>query len=300
MSVNPEPSYHLCPDFSISPPPDGHLTLGSIIKNLKVDGVSHPLNLNSIVDIPPAEIFPQEGPHEITKFTRTLGELRSVEGSIWAKIFGPDGPGGKLSFLRKRTDNETLTVESLLTRYFIPTEEYMKKALETPGVAIFVGVTQREVPVYLITGLKVAVGAKLSKTRTKSTHAAGEASGTDPHTGTSAGASAAYKGDGTAVAGFDGSKPFVLGFRVRKIWWRRDGVRQTSDSVAGSVLEDADDDGEPSILAGLEFDDFAVSNDATIKVFEEKEDSAGVEACRWIIPDLSDSGVSSSSGYDFS
>lgn len=162
MSVNPKPSYHLCPDFSISPPPDGHLTLGSILKNLDVDGVAHPLDLGSTIDIPNTEVYPRDAPDSKSGFTRTLHELRSVEGSFRAKIFGLDGLGGSLGFLRKRTDDETLTVEDLQTRYFSPTEEYMKKALELPNVALFVNVTRMKVPVYMVTGIKVAVGAKLS------------------------------------------------------------------------------------------------------------------------------------------
>lgn len=288
MSVNPKPSYHLCPDFSISPPPNGHLTLGSIIKNLNVDGVAHPLNLNTVIDIPTTDIFPRDGPHSMTGFTRTLRELRTVEGSIWAWILDSEGPGGKLTFLRSRADDETLRVDSLLTRYFSPAEEYMKKALETPGVATFARLTQMKVPIYMVTGLKVAVGAKLSKAQTRSTQASAEAAVTGPHTNASSGAKAAYADDHSAVAGFDGSKPFVLGIRVRKIWWRKDGVRLTSDDVAGSVLGDSDEEDEPDILAGLQFEDVAVGDDDTTsaKVFEEKGNSTGIEPCWWIMPDM--------------
>jgi hypothetical protein len=56
-----------------------------------------------------------------------LKELRSFESSIWAKIFGWDGLGAAFSFLRKREDDETLTVEKLLLRYFIPTPEYVNR-----------------------------------------------------------------------------------------------------------------------------------------------------------------------------
>lgn len=73
---------------------------------------------------------------------------------------------------------------------------------------------------------------------------------------------------------------------MRKIWWRKDGTRLASDGVAGEVLEDADEEDEPDILAGLEFDDFAAGDDNTTsaRVFDEKEDSTGIEPYRWIMP----------------
>ena len=115
MPVNPKPSYHLYPDFSISPPPNGHLTPGSTLKNPEVDGVAHSLNLSLTIDIPGADVCPRDTPDSKSGFTRTLLELRSVEGSIWAKIFDWDDLGDNLGFLSKRADDETLTVEELFS-----------------------------------------------------------------------------------------------------------------------------------------------------------------------------------------
>ncbi|KAH6953872.1 hypothetical protein BKA56DRAFT_708078 [Ilyonectria sp. MPI-CAGE-AT-0026] len=281
MSVNPKPSYHLCPDFSISPPPNGQLTLGSVLKNLNVDGVSHPLNLNAVIDIPDNEIFPRDGPHSITGFSRTLKYLRSVQGSIWAWIFGPSGPGGQLSWLRSQSDDETLTVDTILTRYFSPTEEYMKKTLEAAGVVMFTRLTHMKKPIYLVTGIKVAVGAKLSQAHTSNTEASGKVVATDPNTGASGGASGSYTSSRSSAMGFDGSKPFVLGIRVRKIWWLKDGTRSTSDDVAGTVLGDSDTDEDEDIFTCAKFDDIAIDNDdySPDKIVEEREDKTGDEPC---------------------
>lgn len=97
-STSPKPSCRLCPAFSIAPPPNGHLTLGPILESLDVDGVPHPLNLNAAIEIPEEDIFPRVGPDAKTGFTRTLKELRSIETSIWAKIFSLQGLGGTFSF----------------------------------------------------------------------------------------------------------------------------------------------------------------------------------------------------------
>ncbi|KAJ0350153.1 hypothetical protein COL154_013375 [Colletotrichum chrysophilum] len=82
------PSYHLCPDFRIPPPPNGHLTLGSILKNFEEDGVQFPLNNGNVEPIPDGAIWPQDGPHAERGFTRNISELRSVGAGIWSKIFG--------------------------------------------------------------------------------------------------------------------------------------------------------------------------------------------------------------------
>ncbi|KAL7803905.1 hypothetical protein V8C43DRAFT_266357 [Trichoderma afarasin] len=284
MSVSPTPSYHLCPDFPIPPPPNGHLTLGTILASIDLRGVLRPLNLNSVPDIPATMTFPKDGPHSITNFTRTLKQLRTIKGSIWAQLFSFGGPSEKLNFLSTRDDDETLTVADLRTTYIIPSEEYMKKALENAGVSLFINVTKMKAPVYMITGLKVAYGAKLSGMHSKIKNASGEANVTEPHSGISAGAEARYESENTTSNGFDGSTPFILGIRVRKIWWKK-RIRQTSDTVSGSILADSDDEDAPSLLVGLEFEDDFVAEDNSLneaKVIEEVDELTGPEPCQWV------------------
>ncbi|KAL5089022.1 hypothetical protein Trisim1_006165 [Trichoderma cf. simile WF8] len=285
MSISPTPSYHLCPDFPIPPPPNGHLTLGTILPSLGLEGVLRPLNLNSVPDIPAEFKFPKDGPHSITNFTRTLKQLRTVKGSIWAQLFSSGGPSEKFNFLSTRDDDETLTIADVQTTYIIPSEEYMKKALENDGVSLFINVTKMKVPVYMITGIKVAYGAKLSGLHSRIKNASGEANVTEPNSGISAGAEAGYESENTASTGFDGSTPFILGIRVRKIWWKK-GIRQTNDNVSGSILADSDGEDAPSLLVGLEFEDDFVAEDNSLnqaKVIEEVDELTGPEPCQWVL-----------------
>ncbi|SCV25225.1 uncharacterized protein FFB14_00118 [Fusarium fujikuroi] len=286
-NTSPKPSYHLCPDFSIAPPPDGHLTLGSVLESLDVDGVAHPLNLNAAIKIPPEHIFPRNGPDSKTGFTRTLQELRSVETSIWAKIFSLQGLGGTFNFLKKRTDDESLTVEQIQTRYFSPTEEYMTKSLELPDVAGFITVTKKEEPVYMVTGLKVAIGAKLSKVKSKTKNLKAELGASDPQGMASAGGSGGYTSEDTSAMGFDGSTPFVLGIRVRKIWWEN-GVRRTLDKVPGRALDNAGAHNKVGPVSGAKFvEDFLVDDGETPtlgKVFGNEIDGLGIEPSNWVLP----------------
>ena len=253
-SVSPKPSFHLCPDFSISPPPDGHLQLGSILRGVDLDGVLMPLNIGATVDVPSDQLWPRNKPQEKTGFSRNLRELRSLEGSLWAKLFGGHGPGAAFSFLLRRDNDETLTVDKLLVRYFLPTEAYVKQALEADGVAFYVRSTKQKKPVYLITGLMWVEGAVLSKIQSRQKKLGAQGGATDPHSGTTGGASGGYEGDDSVGASFDGSTPFVLGIRVRKIWWDKEGARKDALDVVGATLGDGrrrlDD-----LLDGLQYAD---------------------------------------------
>jgi hypothetical protein len=133
----------------------------------------------------------------------------------------------------------------------------------------------------MVTGLKVAVGATLSKVRARKTQAAGEAGAADPHSGAAAGGDGGYKSEDEAAAGFDGSKPFVMGMRVRKIWWKH-GVRHTSDDVAGSTMGDD----RASADAAVDFvDDFTFDVAAPAgEVFVNEDAGLGIEESNWIFP----------------
>jgi hypothetical protein len=282
-STSPVPSYHLCPDFSIAPPPDGHLTLGSILTSLDNSGVSRPLNLNATIDIPDNQIFPRSGPDSKTGFTRSLKELRATEASIWAQIFHSIGP--RFSFLRDRTDDETLTVDDMQTRYFIPDDGYITKSLQNSNVTGFIDETKKKVPLYMVTGLKVAFGAKLSKAKSKSSNLNAQVGVTDPQAVVSGGTTSGYTNEASAAVAFDGSSPFVLGFRVRKIWWENDTLKR-SDEVAGSTLESGTHQGKASIVEGARYhDDFLVDDQSTVsgEVFDNTKEMLGVETSQWVI-----------------
>ncbi|KAK4445255.1 hypothetical protein QBC34DRAFT_413505 [Podospora aff. communis PSN243] len=260
-SISPKPSFYLCPDFSV--PPDGHLQLGSVLRGLDLDGVLTPLNLGHLVDVAPDQLWPRDKPQEKTGFSRSLRELRSIEGSLWAKLFA--GSSGSFSFLRRRDDDETLTVDKLLVRFFIPTQAYVKQALEADGVASHVRITKQEKPVYLVTGLMWVEGASLSKTSSRQNKLGAQGGATDPNTGTTAGGSASYEGDNSVGASFDGSTPFVLGIRVRKIWWEK-GVRHDELDAVGATL--GGNRGRMDMLDGLQYlDDEEVDGGPTGQTF---------------------------------
>ncbi|KAH8736868.1 hypothetical protein BGZ61DRAFT_470375 [Ilyonectria robusta] len=75
-SFSPQPSFHLCPDFSIAPPPNGQLELGSVLRGLDFDSVFTPLDIGGTIKVPDSQLKPLDKPSEKAGFSRSLKELR--------------------------------------------------------------------------------------------------------------------------------------------------------------------------------------------------------------------------------
>jgi len=285
MSINPKPSYHLCPDFSIAAPPNGPLDLGSVLPSLDVDGLL-PLNEDLRIPVPADRILPRGGPDVKRGFSSTMSRLRSAEAGIWAKIFGMDNLGGELGWLHKRNEDKTLTIKELRTTYFNPTNEYMAQTLALRNVDAFVQATRKKAPLYMITGIKVAVGAMLSETKGKTDEVTAKGGAVEPNSMTDVGGKIGFTNEDKAAVGFEDSTDFVLGYRLRKIYWKN-GVMKTSDKVAGSTLEEGRAQPTASVLADVEVvDDFTTEDEltATGRVFVHEEGLGGIEPSVWVLP----------------
>jgi hypothetical protein len=281
MSFNPEPSYHLCPSFGLSPPPKGHLDLGTIVQSLDIDGVEFPVNQDCRVPVPEVDRYPHDGTHEKQGFTRKLKELRATRASIWAKIFSL--VGAQFGFLCERSDDETLTVEKLCICYFIPSKEYMERALEQSHVIAYLDKTAKRGPLYMVTGYMYAEGASITKVKNKQGSLLGKTVATELTSSLTAGAGAGYSGDESSTVGFLNSSPFMLGLRVRKIWWDKDGSKQTSDDVAGAVLG-ASGSSQRCILDGIQYkDDWTPEGNYEQLNSDNGNKELGLESSVWAI-----------------
>lgn len=202
----PWPYFHLCPDLNFPPPPDGRLKLGTMLRDLSIGNVIFPFDTGKAIEVPDSQLRPLDGASKIGGFTRSLEELG--EGNMLEAIAGNE-MGSKpyrLQFLENK--NKILTVEKLNVRCFVPTPEYIDKALKMDDVANYIETTKRKRPVYMITGLMWTEGAtKLVDRR--------------------------------GAGGFnrDSSSPFIVGIRVRKIWWRKNGTRYESEDVLNATSD---------------------------------------------------------------
>ncbi|KAL1873556.1 hypothetical protein Daus18300_003921 [Diaporthe australafricana] len=241
-------------------------------------------SFRSTTAFPDDTIHPRDGPHAERGFTRNVNELRSVSAGIWSKIFSLGSLSSKFS--RCHGTGDLLTVKELLTRTFIPDKEYTNKSLEIPKVKAYVITRKLEVPVYMITGLMIATGASWSSKKTKMTEAAAEAGLVEPASNASVGGSAGYTRNKERTTGVEDSNDFVLGIRVRKIWWEK-GIRQTSDRVVGRVLESKMSTVNIGSHASLRIvDDFELDDPETSsadKRFCDESAQMGSEPIVWIL-----------------
>ncbi|KAK6524504.1 hypothetical protein TWF281_011411 [Arthrobotrys megalospora] len=279
-SISPRPSFHLCPDFSIAPPPDGHIQLGSVLRALDIDGVLAPLDIGATVPIPASQLLK---PTEKAGFSRSLKELRSLDGSIWARLFGWDGLGALFSFLRKRENDEILTVEKLFVQYFVPTPEYMDQALNVDGVSFYVNNNKFKKPVYLVTGLMWTEGAKLSKNQSNNKMISGRAATTDPHSGFTGGSSEAYETENSLATSFNGSTPFILGIRVRKMSWDKQNIRHDTYDVIGATLSESKTK-NMDMSEGLKWADDDEADAITGQIIASEAKLGEVDPVTWVWP----------------
>ncbi|KAH7020204.1 hypothetical protein EDB80DRAFT_561675 [Ilyonectria destructans] len=145
-------SYFLAPNFTTAPPPEGPIKLGSILRN-----ISEFETLNRTVQaIPVMQLHPV---NKQTGFEIFLGQLHSADFGLTAKVLGLLGLGTSASIERTKGSNNLLSCQRLDTFTFDPTESYINESMKDLDVRSFMRSSRFRLPVYMVTGLKVARGA---------------------------------------------------------------------------------------------------------------------------------------------
>jgi hypothetical protein len=133
----------------------------------------------------------------------------------------------------------------------------------------------------MITGLMWTEGAKLSKLRSKTRKLCGEIKITDPNSQAIPGTAGEYDTENIIASSFDGSTPFILGIRVRKIWWDKTRIRHDAHDTVGAALGDRKGP-EMTVLEGLRFIDDEV--DAETEHVLEEVDEIESDPVIWMMP----------------
>ncbi|WAO95812.1 Hypothetical protein NCS54_01345600 [Fusarium falciforme] len=207
-------TYHLPPNFSIRPAPNGPIQLGSILTNLQDVEV---LNSDCRVPIDEAKIFS----HAQQGFQATASHMRRGELGIWAKAVGFEGLGGELGGSRETSRECKYNFRRLDTLYFSPSPTYRRATMKELDVAEYVEATGWA-PVYLVTGLKVAVQPSVQMSTSKSFAALGDA-GVSEVIGlpVSIGPRVDFQSQGQSSEGWTTSDDFIYGIRVEKLVFKR-------------------------------------------------------------------------------
>ncbi|KAL2673799.1 hypothetical protein Neosp_012243 [[Neocosmospora] mangrovei] len=241
-------TYHLPPNFSIGPAPRGPIQLGSILANLKDVEV---LNSDCRVPIDEAKVFS----HTQHGFQATASRMRRGELGTWAKAVGFEGLGGELSGSREINMEWQYSFHRLDTFYFSPSPAYRRASMKKLDVAEYVE-AKGWAPVYLVTGLKIAVQPSVKMRTSRGFAALGEV-GVSEVTGlpVNVGPRVDLQGQDQSSEGWSTSDDFIFGIRVEKLVYERqwlsrqrrdEGPLQSKLFTKGAQLvgEDSDSDEE--------------------------------------------------------
>lgn len=234
--------YIPAPNWDI--PADSDLVvLGRLIKDPKnperaIPGSAH-------IPLQPQRIYPGEK----RGFSYVSDQLKSGKIGIWAKALQVVGGGLDLSQTKAYLDIHEF--ETLETKYFVPDVDYIAKAMQDEGVQGFLHATHKREPIYLITGLKIARGAKV----TNKTHLQRTVAGEVKVDATTFGAPVEVGPEASlglrtsALTSFAGSTDYIFAYRLERIKIKKRTDEITSkEYIKGAMFgrdgDDSDDEDE--------------------------------------------------------
>ena len=220
-------SYFLAPNFDS--PPDGPIRLGNIL----------------ISPFKPEEsLIPPSLPLSIAIYSTTNENWYAEKGAssntkigIYAKFIDiVTGIGADASISRDKSTVNKYEFSRVETHFFVPSEEFVQEMMANPKVKEFLVKKKFRENVYMITGIKTAFGAKVTKTKTKGRGGAfkGGFDGSAALVPVEAGPDINFSTKGNETSGFEGGD-FVFAYRLKEIAYRKRQVR-SNDFDKGALL----------------------------------------------------------------
>ncbi|KAB5536168.1 hypothetical protein GE09DRAFT_1226898 [Coniochaeta sp. 2T2.1] len=274
-------TYILAPNWTTAPPPDGRVELGHILDDLTE---FLPVNRTEIVDIPKECLNPLDTK---TGFTTSRSKLISGELGFAAKVIGLVGVGVGADIYYKKDKNDVLSCKKLITMTFDPTDDYIANSMKLPEVQKFMRGCKFKSPVFMVTGLKISRGGALQSSRSTDKGVRMEGGIAPPGSLTQLEGKAGIKSATKEGESWDASSPFIVAFRVRKIWYRHGdehgGIKNKAHTEKVVMQDGAAVRSESSLVLAVddEVTPSDVSESIDLTVDKDVEDG---EEVRWVIP----------------
>ncbi|KAL2679254.1 hypothetical protein Neosp_010021 [[Neocosmospora] mangrovei] len=272
-------TYVLAPNWTTAPPPDGPIKLGHVLDDL-TEFV--PLNREEVTEIEPKYLNKTD-----TKdgFTTSRSKLVSGELGIFARVMGLVGFGAGADMYYRKDMNDILSCKRLDTITFDPTAKYIADTMARDEIQGFMEGCKFNLPVYMITGLKVGRGASLQSStnidRGVKLDGGLQAPGSPVEIGGKAGV-AVNKGESES---WTGSTDFIVAFRARKIWYHHEALKSMTN-LDKVVMQDGTPIQKGSNMTLKVDDEISVEDlvvDASLMMHKDVEDG---EEVTWIIPNV--------------
>ncbi|KAI6089779.1 hypothetical protein F4821DRAFT_52744 [Hypoxylon rubiginosum] len=237
MSSN-SPTYIPSPNWDI-PADSDIVVLGRLIKDPKNPESKIPYS--STDPVPPAKIY--EG--EKIDWQTTLDKLRSGNIGLWAKCL--QAIGGQLSFNQLKSSMEDHKFANLETKYFLPEDEYLALAIKDTGVQAYLQVHNWRVPVYLITGIKIARGASVSteSSTDRSAKAEVKMDATSADVPVEVGPEASWESKKKSGTSYGGSTDYIFAYQLMEMRPKKGGKPSSNKThVKGAVFGRGEEGGD--------------------------------------------------------
>lgn len=240
-------SYILAPNWDIVP--NEYLCLGHIIRN-----PADPLNtLNTTTRV--VNLQPPASPSRKGTFSATLAGHGAIGVAFWARLTDMLPIGAKASANFHEDGLNTFTIKTLETRFFMPSIKYLEDSIAASSeVQSALKRTRFLSSLYIVTGVKIANGAKFSQSTSKGSSGQLEAVA-DSGQGASVGVETSVAKDSSGTQSFENSSPFVFAFQLRKVLYKKRAILGTEPHNEGAMLGADDDNGEERkkrFMAGIE------------------------------------------------
>jgi hypothetical protein len=226
-----KPSYMLVPNWDF--PPDGHITLGNVLKNPKrPDRALH----KGVVDETLVTTTKREG------WSYSPGNSRSCHVGLWASFLAPIlGVGADVDASLSRDSNAVYKCEELETRYFAPEDAFIASCLGSATVKAYTENNWWK-SIYMITGVKIAHGATMESTVKDGGWFDMKVGvdGTPSGVPVGGGPKGGYKQEIRKSVKFGAKEAFVIAYRLLKIKPKQGGSFKGTDFNKFALLGEGD------------------------------------------------------------
>jgi len=235
-----KPTYLSAPNCDFAP--NDIIALGSLITDPWKP--QNRLNKASIIPIPTSDIKTsfQEDWHT------TSADGRKHKLAIWTSFVQMiTGVGGDISASVDTQRISDYRFDRLETSFFFPDVEYIAKSLREPSVQRYIRASLLKKPVYMISGVKIARGASLSRSKASEQGVSSKigVDGTALGIPVSLGPEINLLRKQEQTVSFGRSSDFVFAYRIVKIVSKRDGSLKTREYDKGA-LYDLEDSAKPT------------------------------------------------------
>jgi hypothetical protein len=204
--------------------------------------------------------------------------------SLWIRFLEFVGIEASGSIQWSKGNADLYTIPRLETKFIEPSKEYIEKVCCNAEIVAHLAETDFEMPLYMVTGVKVAYGAAMAWDRWSHTTAGAKLAGDGAPGGMPVGGGAQARVDDskTGKQGFRTSSPIVFAFQVREIYYDKNLKLQNKTVDKKAVLYDLEHAGrqanETQILESFLTVDGMASEESTISRIQLRKLAAADES----------------------